>query len=61
MRRAGLVIGGLLVLIGLFWAGRESDHGFGAFWEHWWCPIPLAAIIVGLVSLFAVQRLNPRT
>jgi hypothetical protein len=60
MKRVGQVAAGLLVLLGLFWAGRESDHGFGAFWEHWWCPIPLAAIIVGLVSLLTVQRLTPR-
>ncbi len=46
----------MLLILGLFWAGRESDHGFGAFWEHWWCPIPLAAIVVGLVSVLVAQR-----
>jgi hypothetical protein len=61
MKRAGQVVGGLLVLLGLFWAGRESDHGFGAFWEHWWCPLPLAAIIIGLLSLLAFQRPTPTT
>ena len=29
----------------------ESTHGLGAYWEHWWCPIPLALIVVGLVGL----------
>jgi hypothetical protein len=59
MKRAAQAAGGLLVLLGLFWAGRESDHGFGAFWEHWWCPIPLAAIIVGIVGVLIAQRPTP--
>jgi len=59
MRRAGQAVGGLLVLLGLFWAGRESDHGLAAFWEHWWCPIPLAAIVVGIVGVFTAQRHSP--
>jgi hypothetical protein len=58
MRRAGYVIGTLLVLVGIFWSGRESAHGFGALWEHWWCPLPLVAIVVGLVTGFLVAR-NP--
>ena len=51
MRRISLIVGAVLLLLGVFWAGRESTHGLGAFWEHWWCPIPLALIVVGLVGL----------
>ena len=51
MRRISLVVGAVFLLLGAFWAGRESTHGLGAFWEHWWCPIPLALIVVGLVGL----------
>jgi hypothetical protein len=58
VRRAGRLIGAFLVLLGLFWAGRESTHGLGAFWEHWWCPLPLVAILVGLLVMGA-QRLTP--
>jgi hypothetical protein len=62
MRRISLVAGAVLLLLGVFWAGRESTHGLGAFWEHWWCPIPLALIAVGLVGLgfaLAVRRPAP--
>jgi hypothetical protein len=45
-----------LLLVGIFWSGRESTHGFGAFWEHWWCPIPLVAIVVGLATTLLVAR-----
>jgi hypothetical protein len=51
MRRISLVVGAVFLLVGVFWAGRESTHGLGAYWEHWWCPIPLALILVGLVGL----------
>jgi len=44
MRRAGQLVGALLLLLGIFWAGRESSHGLSAFWEHWWCPMPLIEI-----------------
>jgi hypothetical protein len=56
MKRVSQVLGGVLVLLGLFWAGRESDHGLAAFWEHWWCPIPLAAILVGAVAVLTGRR-----
>jgi hypothetical protein len=59
VKRAGWLLGGLFVLLGIFWAGRESDHGLAAFWEHWWCPIPLAAIVLGVASMIAAQRVNP--
>ena len=51
MRRISLIVGAVFLLLGVFWAGRESTHGLGAFWEHWWCPIPLVLIVVGLVGL----------
>ena len=51
MRRISLIVGAVFLLLGVFWAGRESAHGLGAFWEHWWCPIPLVLIAVGLVGL----------
>lgn len=54
-RRIGQVGGGLALTAGLFWAGRESAHGLGAYWEHWWCPIPLALILLGLAALVAAN------
>jgi hypothetical protein len=51
MRRISQVVGAVFLLLGVFWAGRVSTHGLGAFWEHWWCPIPLALIVVGLAGL----------
>jgi hypothetical protein len=59
VKRAGQSLGALFVLLGVFWAGRESGHGVAAFWEHWWCPIPLAAIALGVAGVIAAQRLNP--
>ncbi|MGZ4287241.1 MAG: hypothetical protein ACXVH3_27410 [Solirubrobacteraceae bacterium] len=58
MRRIGYAVGTFLVLVGIFWSGRESAHGFGALWEHWWCPLPIVAIVVGLVTGWLVAR-NP--
>jgi len=57
MKRAGRLVGVTLLLLGLFWSGRESSHGLGAFWEHWWCPIPLVAILLGLLVVVA-ERLT---
>lgn len=56
MRRIGYGVGTLLVLVGIFWSGRESTHGFGALWEHWWCPLPVVAIVVGLATGWLVTR-----
>jgi hypothetical protein len=61
VRRIGSVIGALLVLAGMFWAGRESTHGFGALWEHWWCPIPIVAIVAGLATVWLVARYRAQT
>jgi hypothetical protein len=56
MRRIAQVIGTVFLLLGLFWAGRESTHGVAAFWEHWWCPIPLALMLLGLVAVVVTRR-----
>jgi hypothetical protein len=46
----------VVLLLGVFWAGRETAHGLTAFWDHWWCPIPLALILLGLAALAATLR-----
>ena len=56
MRRLGYSVGVFLVLTGIFWSGRESSHGLSALWEHWWCPIPIVAIVVGLVTAWLLTR-----
>ena len=56
MRRTWQVIGALVLLLGVFWTGRESGHGLTALWEHWWCPIPLVLILLGLAALLASRR-----
>lgn len=56
MRRAGYAFGAVLVLGGMFWSGRESTHGLSALWEHWWCPIPLVGILVGLAMAWLLAR-----
>jgi hypothetical protein len=57
VKRAMFVLASVLIVIGLFWAGRESSHGLGAFVEHWWCPLPLVAIVAGLgCGLGALRR-----
>jgi len=56
MRRIGYAVGTFLVLAGVFWSGRESTHGVGALWEHWWCPIPVVAIVVGLATAWLIAR-----
>jgi hypothetical protein len=57
--RLVLSTGALLMLLGVFWAGRESTHGLNAFAEHWWCPTPLAMIAVGLATALTGLRLRP--
>lgn len=52
-------VAAIAVVLGVFWAGRESDHGLGAFWEHWWCPLPLVLIVGGAVAL-VISRGTPR-
>jgi hypothetical protein len=61
MLRIGYAVATLFVLVGIFWSGRESAHGFGALWEHWWCPLPVAAIVVGLVTGWLVARSRSQT
>jgi hypothetical protein len=58
MKRLGQVLGVVFVVLGIFWTGRESSSGLTALWEHWWCPIPLAAIVLGAASVIALQRLG---
>ena len=55
-RRTGQVAGGFFLVLGTFWAGRESTHGLGAFWEHWWCPIPLVLMLLGLAIVTTIRR-----
>jgi hypothetical protein len=50
------LLGAALVVLGAFWTGRESGHGFAALWEHWWCAIPLAAILLGVAAIFTANR-----
>ena len=59
MRRAGRWLGVLLVLVGLFWAGRESTHGIHAFWEHWWCILPVVSVVIGAVGVVLSRRPSP--
>jgi hypothetical protein len=58
MRRIGYSLGAFLALMGVFWSGRESSHGVSALWEHWWCPIPIVAIVIGLATVWLLTR-NP--
>ena len=51
--RVGVLVGSALAALGLFWAGRESTHGLAAFYEHWWCPVPLAMIVIGCLIAVA--------
>jgi hypothetical protein len=59
VRRVWLALGVVFVVLGVFWSGRESTHGLAAFFEHWWCPIPLAVIILGIASVVAARRQSP--
>jgi hypothetical protein len=58
VKRGGLVLGGVLVLLGVYGTGLESGHGLAAFWEHWWCPTPLVVIVLGIASVITAYRLN---
>jgi hypothetical protein len=59
MRRVAQAAGTVFLLLGVFWAGRESGHGLGAFWEHWWCPIPLALILLRSAAVLMIRRHSP--
>ncbi len=56
MRRVGQVVGAIFLVLGVFWAGRMSSHGLTAFWDHWWCPIPLVLIVLGLGAVVMARR-----
>jgi hypothetical protein len=49
------MVGTVLVLLGVFWSGRESSHGLSAFWEHWWCPVPLAITVLGVAGVLVAR------
>ncbi len=56
LRRIGFVAGVVLIVLGVFWTGRESSHGtLSVFWEHWWCPLPLAIVVLGVASVVAAR------
>lgn len=55
MRRAAEAVALSFLALGLFVTGRESSHGLGALWEHWWCPLPLVAIIIGLGAIVTIR------
>ena len=55
MRRAGQAAALSFLVLAVFVTGRESSHGVGAFSEHWWCPLPLVAIVVSLGALIAAR------
>lgn len=59
MRRTGQIAGAVVVLLGVFCAGRESADGLTALWEHWWCPIPLALVVLGLAAVLVTRRPSP--
>jgi hypothetical protein len=61
MRRIGQVVGAVLLVLGVFWAGRVSARGLTAFWDHWWCPIPLALILLGVAAVLVTRRSSPST
>ena len=56
MRRIAQIVGAVFLVLGVFWTGRESGHGLTAFWEHWWCPIPLVLILLGLAAVLVARR-----
>lgn len=58
VRSIGRAIAVLLIVLGVFWAGRESTHGLNAFWDHWWCPMPLVAVVLGVAGILAAQHLR---
>lgn len=56
LRRIGFVAGVVLIVLGVFWTGRESTHGtLSVFWEHWWCPLPLAIVVLGVATVVAAR------
>jgi EmrB/QacA subfamily drug resistance transporter len=61
MRRIAQVVGVVILLLGVFWVGRESGHGVSALWEHWWCPTPLVLILLGFGTVLASRRSSRRS
>jgi hypothetical protein len=46
----------IVMAAGLVWAGRESTHGLHGFSDHWWCPVPLAMIVLGSIAAETARR-----
>jgi len=61
VRRIGYAVATFLLVAGIFWSGRESVHGLGAVSDHWWCPIPLVAIVAGLATTLLLARSGRQT
>jgi hypothetical protein len=59
VKRVGLMLGAAFVLLGVFGVGLESGNGIAALWEHWWCPTPLAVIVLGTAGMFTAYRTGP--
>jgi len=57
--RAVRLVAIVSVVLGLFWAGRESTHGLTAFWEHWWCPVPVALTVAGAAAMLIARPTSP--
>jgi hypothetical protein len=51
MGKLGLWWAGLALVVGAFWAGRESTHGLRGFADRWWCPVPLVLMALGAAAL----------
>jgi len=58
VKRFSLLLSAVFVILGVFWTGRESTHGIGAFSEHRWCVIVLAMIWIGMAGLVVSSLLS---
>ena len=56
MRRIGQVVGAIFLLLGGLLGWAREHHGLTAFWDHWWCPIPLALIVLGFAAVLVTRR-----
>jgi hypothetical protein len=52
------VLGVVLIVLGVLGAAFEGSHGLAALWEHWWCLLPLALIVLGVTSVIAAPRMG---
>lgn len=56
-RRIPLLV---VLVLGVFWLGRESTHGVHAFYEHWWCVGPFVLIAASGIGWFLSRPAGPR-